>query len=130
MTSATNNEQGRKSRGQLRASCWVDLNSQRFDAVAEASELPDHSRSAYSLQPFAHDLTAFFVADPSVQDYPEQGRKSRGLLRASCWVDLNSQRFDAVAEASELPRQCGLFRYFDKVLPCGLGCGQVVDFIR
>jgi hypothetical protein len=25
-------------------------------------------------------------------------------------------------------RQCGLFRYFNKVLPCGLGCGQVVDF--
>jgi len=24
-------------------------------------------------------------------------------------------------------RQYGLFRYFDKVLPCGLGCGQVVD---
>jgi hypothetical protein len=63
--------QGRKSRGLLRAS-WVDLNSQRFDAVAEASELPDHSRSAYSLQPLAHDLTAFLVADPSVQDYPDQ----------------------------------------------------------
>jgi hypothetical protein len=25
-------------------------------------------------------------------------------------------------------RQYGLFRYFDKVLPCGLGCGQVIDF--
>jgi len=24
--------------------------------------------------------------------------------------------------------QCGLFRYFDKVLPCGLCCGQVIDF--
>ena len=22
----------------------------------------------------------------------------------------------------------GLFRYFDKVLACGLGCGQVIDF--
>ena len=25
-------------------------------------------------------------------------------------------------------RQYGLFRYFDQVLPCGLGCGQVLDF--
>ena len=25
-------------------------------------------------------------------------------------------------------RQYGLFHYFDKVLPCGLGCGQVLDF--
>jgi hypothetical protein len=25
-------------------------------------------------------------------------------------------------------RQYGLFRYFDNVLPCRLGCGQVVDF--
>jgi hypothetical protein len=25
-------------------------------------------------------------------------------------------------------RQYGLFRDFDKVLPCGLGCGQVIDF--
>ena len=63
---------GSKIRGPLRASCWVDLNSQRFDAVAEASELPDHSRSAYSLQPFAHNLTAFLVTDASVQDYPDQ----------------------------------------------------------
>ena len=67
---------GRKSRGPLRASCWVDLNSQRFDAVAEASELPDHSRRAYSLQPFAHNLTAFLVADPSVQDDPDQPTKA------------------------------------------------------
>jgi hypothetical protein len=34
------------------------LNSQRFDAVAEASELPDHSRSACSFQPFACGLAA------------------------------------------------------------------------
>ena len=47
-----------------RASCWVELNSQRFDAVADASELADHSGSAYSLQPFAHGLAAFLVADP------------------------------------------------------------------
>jgi Reductase C-terminal len=26
-------------------------------------------------------------------------------------------------------RQYGLFRYFDNVLPCGLVCGQVTDFI-
>ena len=25
-------------------------------------------------------------------------------------------------------RQYGLFRYFERVLPCGLGCGQVIDF--
>jgi hypothetical protein len=25
-------------------------------------------------------------------------------------------------------RQYGLFRYLGKVLPCGLGCGQVIDF--
>ena len=66
------NGQGRKSRHLPRASCWVELNSQRFDAVAEASELPDHSRSACSLQPFAHGLAAFLVANPSVQDHPDQ----------------------------------------------------------
>jgi hypothetical protein len=27
-------------------------------------------------------------------------------------------------------RQYGLFRSFNKVLPCGLGCGQVIDFRR
>jgi len=25
-------------------------------------------------------------------------------------------------------RRYGLYRYFDKALPCGLGCGQVIDF--
>jgi hypothetical protein len=67
---------GRVENPAARSGCWVDLNSQRFDAVAEASELPDHSRSAYSRQPFAHELTAFFVADPSVQNYPDQPTKA------------------------------------------------------
>src|ERR1700738_4632785 len=69
---------GRKSRSPLRASCWVDLNSQRFDAVAEASELPDHSRSACSFQSFACGLATFLVADPSVQDDPDQPTKAMG----------------------------------------------------
>src|SRR5260370_36812014 len=60
------------------ASCWVELNSERFDAVAGASELPDHSRSACSLQPFADGLAAFLVADPSVQDDPDQPTKPMG----------------------------------------------------
>jgi hypothetical protein len=72
------NGQRRKSRRPPGASCWVDLNSQRFHAVAEASELPDHSRSACSLQPFADDLAAFLVAAPSVQDYPDQPTEAMG----------------------------------------------------
>lgn len=72
-------EQSRKSRRPPPlALSWVDLNSQRFDVVAEASELPDHSRSACSLQPFAHGLAAFLVADPSVQDYPDQPTEAIG----------------------------------------------------
>jgi hypothetical protein len=78
MAKMTDDGQGRKSRRPPRASCWVDLNSQRFDAVADASELPDHSGSAYSLQPFAHGLAAFLVADPLVQDDPDQPTKAMG----------------------------------------------------
>jgi hypothetical protein len=74
--------QGRKSRRRRgrspRVSCWVDLNSQGFDAIAEASKLTDHTRGACSLQPFAHDLAAFLVADPSVQDYPDQSTEAIG----------------------------------------------------
>src|SRR6266550_3017048 len=68
--------QGRKSLRPPRASCWVDLKSKRFDAVADASELSDHSGSAYPLQPFAHGLAAFLIADPSVQDDPDQPTKA------------------------------------------------------
>src|SRR6201984_2151600 len=45
---------GRVENPAPRASCWIELNSQRFARVAEASELPDHSGSAYSLRPFVH----------------------------------------------------------------------------
>jgi hypothetical protein len=70
--------QRRKSRSTPWASCWVDLNSQRFHPIAEASELPDHSRSACSLQPFADDLAAFLVAVPSIQDYPDEPTEAIG----------------------------------------------------
>src|SRR5260370_19702783 len=82
--------QGRQSCHLPRASCWVELNSQRFDAVAEASELPDHSRSACSFQPFACGLATFLVADPSAQDYPDQPTKPmcncpNGLIVSQAW---------------------------------------------
>src|SRR5258707_8762870 len=81
---------GGKSHGAPRASCWVKLNSQRFDAVAEASELPDHSRSACSFQSFACGLATFLVADPSAQNYPDQPTKPMGncpdgLIVSQAW---------------------------------------------
>jgi hypothetical protein len=60
------------------ASCWVELNSQRFDAVAETSELPDHSRSACSFQPFACGLARFLIVDPR--------RKIIQISRQSRWA--------------------------------------------
>ena len=86
--------QGRKSRRRRppRVSCWIDLNRQRFDAVAEASELPDHSGGAYSLRPFAHGRAAFLVADPSVQNHPDQPTKAMGncpdgLIVSQAWYE-------------------------------------------
>ena len=74
------------------ASCWVELNSERIDEVGEALELPDHSCSAYSLQPFAHGRAAFLVADPSVQDDPDQptkpmGNCPNGLIVSQAWYE-------------------------------------------
>jgi hypothetical protein len=46
-------------------------------------------------------------------------------LKTCCWrcAAECAVRFEPVRV------QCGLFCYFDKVLPCGLGFWQVVDFI-
>jgi integrase/recombinase XerD len=97
----TDHGQGRKSRRRRgrppRVSCWVDLNSQGFDAIAEASKLPDHTRGACSLQPFAHNLAAFLVADPSVQDYPDQPTEAIGNCPDSLIV---SQAFRVIYQHS------------------------------
>ena len=66
------------------------MNSQGFDPVAETLELPDHSRSACSLQPFAHALAPFLVADPLMQNHPDQPTKPMGncpdgLIVSQAW---------------------------------------------
>src|SRR6516165_6337758 len=87
---ANAHQQGRKSRPP--ASCWIELNSQRFDPVAKASELPDHSGSAHSLRPFVHGPAPFLVADPLMQNHPDQptkpmGNRSDGLIVSQAWYE-------------------------------------------
>jgi hypothetical protein len=43
-----------------------------FDPIAEASELPDHFRSAPLLRSFGDGWAPFFVTDSLVQDQPDQ----------------------------------------------------------
>ena len=57
--------QGRKSL----SSCRI---SQGFDSVAKHPECTDHSRSASSPRLFAHRGAAFLIANPSMQNYPNQ----------------------------------------------------------
>src|SRR5271169_2931617 len=60
--------QGRKCGHSGRIDCCLHL-------VAKASEFPNHSRSACSLRLCAHSRAAFLVADPLVQDNPDQPTK-------------------------------------------------------
>jgi len=49
-----------------------------FDPITEASELPDHSRSAPLLRLVGNGWAAFFVTDSLVQDQPDQPTLSMG----------------------------------------------------
>src|ERR1700694_109292 len=49
-----------------------------IDPMAEASELPDHSRSALLLRVFGDGWASFFVTDSLVQDQPNQPTLSMG----------------------------------------------------
>jgi hypothetical protein len=49
-----------------------------FDPIAEASELPDHSRRAPLLRLFGDGWAPFFVTDSLVQDQPNQPTLSMG----------------------------------------------------
>src|SRR6266403_5665325 len=67
--------QGRKSP----RLCWTGLlRIRRLDPIAEASELPDHSRSAPLLRLFGNGWASFFVTDSLVQDQPDQPPVSMG----------------------------------------------------
>ena len=73
--------QGRKITALVLA--WLRIGG--FDPIAEASELPDHSRSAPLLRSFGHGRAAFLVTDSLVQDHPDQptlsmGNRSDGLI--------------------------------------------------
>ena len=66
--------QGRKS---LRL-CLAGLRIGRFDPIAEAAELPDHSCGALLLRLFGDGWAPFFVTDSLVQDQPDQPTLSMG----------------------------------------------------
>jgi hypothetical protein len=52
------------------------LNDQRFNAIPETSESPDYPPHAGSRRTFTHRRTAFFVADPFVQDQPDEAAEA------------------------------------------------------
>ena len=56
-------------------SCWIDLSSQRFDSIAEASELPDHSHGAGSLRFFVHGRAPAPGNESLMQNHPDQPTK-------------------------------------------------------
>src|SRR5271167_1708591 len=66
--------QGRKS---LRL-CLAGLRIRWFDPIAEASQLPDHSRRAPLLRLFGDGWAPFFVRDSLMQDQPDQPTLSMG----------------------------------------------------
>ncbi len=66
--------QGRKS---LRL-CLAGLRIRRFDPIAEASELPDHFRSAPLLRLFGDGWASLFVTNSLVQEQPDQATLSMG----------------------------------------------------
>jgi hypothetical protein len=59
-------------------SCLAGLRIRRFDPIAEASELPDHSRGALLLGLFGDRRAPFFVTNSLVQDQPDQATLSMG----------------------------------------------------
>jgi hypothetical protein len=62
-------------KGQARKSLRLGLAGLRirgFDPIAEASELPDHSRGALLLGLFGDGWAPFFVTDSLVQDQPDE----------------------------------------------------------
>src|ERR1700692_3578547 len=54
------------------------LRIRRFDPIAEASELSDHSRGALLLGLFGDGWAPFFVTSSLVQDQPDQSTLSMG----------------------------------------------------
>jgi hypothetical protein len=58
--------------------CLAGLRIGRFDPIAEASELPDHSRGTPLLGLFGDCWSPFFVADSLVQDQADQPTLSMG----------------------------------------------------
>src|ERR1035437_9177296 len=73
---AAERRQGRKTpRSSCRVACWKWSS---FYAIAVLLELLDHSGNARALGFGAHLMAPFLVADPPVQNYPEQSVKSVG----------------------------------------------------
>jgi hypothetical protein len=58
--------------------CLAGLRIRRFDPIAEASELADHSRGALLLGLFGDRRAPFFVTNSLVQDQPDQATLSMG----------------------------------------------------
>jgi DNA-binding winged helix-turn-helix (wHTH) protein len=58
--------------------CLAGWRIRRFDPIAEASELPDHSRGALLLGLFGDGWAPFFVTNSLVQDQPNQPALSMG----------------------------------------------------
>src|SRR5438034_11432755 len=66
-----------------RCLCWVLC--QQFDAIAEVPELPDHSRRACSFRTFLDGRTVFHIANPAMQNNPDEsadpmGNRPDGLI--------------------------------------------------
>src|ERR1039457_5219002 len=75
-TEITIRRQGRKTpHNSCRVACWK---WSAFYAIAVLLELLDHSGNARALRFGAHRRTPFLVADPLMQNHPEQSVKSVG----------------------------------------------------
>src|SRR5258708_507905 len=64
-----------------------------FYAIAEFLECFDHSCSARAQRLSAHRRTAFLVADPLMQNHPEQSAKSMGDSPDGLFVSQTRQQF-------------------------------------
>src|SRR5437762_14189597 len=58
--------------------CLAGLRFRRFDPIAEASQLSDHSRRSLSPRLFGDRGAAFFVMNPLMQDQPDKSTLSLG----------------------------------------------------
>src|SRR5258708_15417517 len=63
-----------------------------FYAIAELLECFDHSCSARAQRLSAHRRTAFLVADPLMQNHPEQSAKSMGDSPDGLFVSQTRQQ--------------------------------------